>query len=68
LAITIEKEIPFLGTKDSYFYKLGADLKMRCDIFAKSVEKAGFTAIMPEAGAFMVANWEPLSKLLFNMK
>lgn len=60
LAIAVEKEIPRLGTKDSYFYQLGADLKMRCDIFEKSVRKAGFLPIKPEAGAFMVANWSQL--------
>jgi len=33
---------------------------MRCDIFAKSVEKAGFIPILPEAGAFLCASWKPL--------
>jgi kynurenine--oxoglutarate transaminase/cysteine-S-conjugate beta-lyase/glutamine--phenylpyruvate transaminase len=64
LAVAVEKEIPFLGTKESFFYKLGADLKMRCDILSKSVEKAGFITIQPEAGAFLCANWKPLGIVL----
>jgi len=60
--VAVEREIPLLGTKDSFFYQLGADLKMRCDILAKSVEKAGFIVIKPEAGAFLCANWKPLGK------
>jgi kynurenine--oxoglutarate transaminase/cysteine-S-conjugate beta-lyase/glutamine--phenylpyruvate transaminase len=64
VAVALEKELTNLGTPDSYFHKLCADLREKRDYLVEAVRDAGMNPVIPQGGYFLVTNWTPLGTTL----
>lgn len=61
IAIALETELPRLGTADSYFGQLSAELQLKRDQFVDALRAAGLRPTVPEGGFFVVADWRPVA-------
>nr|VZI06555.1 unnamed protein product [Spirometra erinaceieuropaei] len=60
LAMTIEEELPLLGTEKSFFYRITQDVMRKSKQIAEALKKVGMPAISPQAGYFLLASIEKI--------
>ncbi|VDK81767.1 unnamed protein product [Dibothriocephalus latus] len=60
LAITIEHELPLLGTEKSFFHQITQDIMRKSQRIADALKKVGMPAIIPQAGYFLLASIEKM--------
>uniref|UniRef100_A0A0V0J1M4 Kynurenine--oxoglutarate transaminase 3 n=2 Tax=Schistocephalus solidus TaxID=70667 RepID=A0A0V0J1M4_SCHSO len=56
LAMTIEEELPLLGTEKSFFHQITQDVMRKGQKIAQALKKVGMPPIRPQAGYFLLAS------------
>ena len=56
MAECFEREIPLLGTNESYYKQLAEMLEKKRDRMATLLSEVGFVPTIPEGGYFMMAD------------
>lgn len=60
-AIGFEKELTRFNSSESFFKSLAVELKGKRDYMATFLTETGFQVTLPEAGYFMIADWQHLA-------
>uniref|UniRef100_A0A183T3E9 Aminotran_1_2 domain-containing protein n=1 Tax=Schistocephalus solidus TaxID=70667 RepID=A0A183T3E9_SCHSO len=62
LAMTIEEELPLLGTEKSFFHQITQDVMRKGQKIAQALKKVGMPPIRPQAGYFLLASIANMGK------
>ncbi|VDN32370.1 unnamed protein product [Dibothriocephalus latus] len=60
LALTIEQELPLLGTEQSFFHYITQEVMRKSRRVAEALKKVGMPAIIPQGGYFLMASIEKM--------
>ena len=65
IARSLELEFERFGKPECYLQSLAVELVAKRDFIVRILSEVGMVPVIPEGGYFIIADWSPLSKLLY---